>query len=1292
MAAWHRTLVATEERTPYSWVQTYLVQSSSAVLSNELIQFTPSVRGVNVDQAGEIEVEDFPGGVRARFLLDGVVVITEIMPLFRGRDTDLCEGAALYRVMTDPSSPVALSLGRPAEAYMGVPTEIRKDALTSLEAVKVDEDRAEFRSGREGIAAGIRASSNLDRVPWEGGEALSVTFDHGVGEVLFVYAWEGFKRVKELLGLDAREASRQVHEYYNELLSQRVDTPEDDINKAWRSALYNLEYNWNRPYGWNECIHHWFAMWHNQHTAAAEWIGQVDRSLECTFTLAENLLPSGAVPHFTMDGSRRRDFGGSNHIWAWQVRHAWHFTGDKTFAALVAPALDRVLAQTLEEHDPDQNLLVAWGLQIGNQEDFIQFYNDASTPSIELMNMMRTRAELAQGLDDDPTAMLWYERARTVRHRLLEKLWLRDLGRLGHYIDEHDKIRLDAPYHTYLYPVLWDVVEERDGYTSLRHVRDVLTGAEGEVYCSNNFPNHNNGTWGMQAGAAQQPWAAWAYSKAGWNDLAYQPLLSISNHVMNENLRGAWPEVMREPVPAYFSPPAGLFVASVVEGLFGLRVYRPAGVLEVAPCFPNHWPEASLKLSQFAADYRLEGNKRTYVVESQDPLVREIRWSIPPSRDIQLRIDGVEAKFMVNPGVQRLVVCASTSAAKTSLIELIYEPIEATLIHDGSIAEGDVLRVTGQNVRMLSVDDRCGVLAEIRFDQDALDVRVASGLLAPYRGYGRLGQITFSRRTFFVECIAESTRFWIPVDLTVLPRYEATAKSEIMREGDVLKVSILIRNNTADRLSGLASLHVARQDHGFGIDVAAREEGVVDVRIPPDRAALLSVGDNHASLALPTGETVDLVLTASSLYEDPFLRDYMMDRLTTLSLPLEDLSQGRDWRDLREGSHAGPVPWPGWVDPMEGIEEQATLQIPDLPCIRFQVTPNRWILVGERVGKPYCRIEPPSGYYKKFYLLVAVFADNHDMFTQLGWVTVRGPRQVLLARALHMPGDLDWWERRGMAGTMDTARYGRPDRLGLLPLLKAKHAHWQEGCAPDLPARPGDLFGPFDILPEWKPPSFPQPEYWAECRVLRTDNCNFNVIEVDLGKPMQVDSLSLQAVGICPGFGLYAVVAETTGGMKYLEGTPWMPALAFREPRMVFHLRGPEDLEGWILEGANYGPAIGVPSLNTLILGGETAQAWALSPNFVLGPNESTLVIEMHGGHNRRRNGEDTLVIRLLDAANDEVLGQIEPPGTHILTVSTLDVRPFQGRTVRLELLDGNTDLSYAWIGLREVSLLSDKP
>jgi len=69
-------------------------------------------------------------------------------------------------------------------------------------------------------------------------------------------------------------------------------------------------------------------------------------------------------------------------------------------------------------------------------------------------------------------------------------------------------------------------------------------------------------------------------------------------------------------------------------------------------------------------------------------------------------------------------------------------------------------------------------------------------------------------------------------------------------------------------------------------------------------------------------------------------------------------------------------------------------------------------------------------------------------------------------------------------------------------------------------------------------------------------------------------------------------------------------------------------------------------------------------------------------------DGKDNLVLRLIDAQTGEVLARLEPPGSHIISTQRMRVRDHAGKMVRLELYDANTASSYAWIGLRKVSVI----
>ncbi|MCC5876109.1 MAG: hypothetical protein JJU11_07820 [Candidatus Sumerlaeia bacterium] len=1294
LAAWDRTIVSVDEVTGNAGVVSY-VDAVGHIGKNRLGKLRLGVQPTVVNPANnsgtvmwqnspvvvwanegsQLRVEDFPGGVNTAFNAGDVTVSADLVPLKFGRGVHPWEGGAAYRVSSSNNSQIVVELGGESfQDVMGPSLDLREPIAKPMRDLEFEDGIALHRAGGESLYVALRSTGAMAKMDVPDGEAMRSIFTTGSGSIVLAHA-RTRERALELVQVNPDAEIQRVHDYYGELLQSRVSTPEPDIDAAFRAAIYNLEYNWLAPFGWNEAIHHWLSFWHNQHSAAAEWLGQEDRSREVNVFHAQNLHPNGAVPQFFTDGTRKREFGGSNQFFAWQVRHFWNFTADEEFARITGDAMERVIHQTLRQHDALGNNLIAWDLQVGNQEDFIQFHHDATTPSIELINMMRTRVMLARGVGDEETAVRWEGMIARSLAALRESLWIHDLGRFGNYIDEMGKIRLDAQYHAYLYPSLWDIVDELDGYTSLRHVHDNLTGEDGRVYVSNSFPNHWQGSWGMQAGGQQQPWAAWAYSKAGQRNNAYRPLLGIARIVNGSTLRGAWPEVAG-PTPDYFTPPAGLFISSVTEAIFGLNMYKPEGFLQVSPAFPDSWPEASIELPRFSASYSRTGNTVTYTVNSDEELPRRLRWSLPPASVSSVTANGSSLSYTVTPGVNRVVVEADAPAATSTEFVISYTPLNATVTYNGSVAEGQPLKVQVNGTEPVGISDRLGVLKSSKISGNQVEVVLRDNLLEPYANFGRLGLGTFSRRTFFVQCTSPHGDIWLPVDFTVLPPMEAGAPEDLTISGNQLLANVVLRNNTESDVNGTGWLHAAGQAIPVELQLPARSQTNVTVQIPGTYVPLFSLGDNKATFSFPNNEKSDFILSITEAFQATSeLAAFSGSRLEHIPIPVESTVPGEEWALLRPSSHGGPLPWPNWQQPFSGELDGATsLSSTDIPGLTFNFHANRWITIGERPGKPYHRVDLPEGNYRKFYLLMATFADNHDLYSRLANITVRDDYRIIAARDIYMPGDVDWWDPNGWAGSMDILRDGRPDRLGMMPFMEPQHAHFN------------------DTSPEgvWIPHIFPNHQHWSNARYIRTDNVTFNIVEIDLGEIRQANYLAIQTDGISPGVALLGITAEVAGDHSPMEGTPFEPPADFRQPETIFAFTGDEsDLAGWTLEGDAFSvsPAFGEPySLNSFDLAGETATGRALSPTFAIDPNYKELVVEFRGGTTEIVDGEPNLAIYLVDGYGGHRIQTIEGPGTHLTTEHVLPIPSnLRNHLVRFELVDKKTETSFAWIGLVSV-------
>jgi len=1126
MAAFHQTLVTTDELQPNSMLETYMNDKSNMIAHYQLAKIVPLLE-INGDIYGsryayDVETQPIYGGVVSTYRIGPVKIKTEIVPLMRGRDEKAWHGVALYRISTEPATAIKVKCGEGAELPVFMKPrafKLRNDNIgTALDSVISDEDVFLLKNKSHPLTVAIKSSGETNVSDGDnGGAVLDIHFGSGSGELLVSFAPNDVD-AKKLLAISAETARKEVEQHYGKLLESKIETPVPVMDEAFKHAIVTNEYVWLNPYGWMECIHHWTAMWHMQNSPAACWLGQEDRPKACLESYSEKMTSDGQVMQLQPGGFTFRSFGGSNQFYVWQGNHYLNFTDDHSMREYLSPMFDKAIKQTFDEYDLDNDQLLSWGFQIGNQEDFIVTPYNGTTPTIEGIQMLRARADIAKQLQQPKTERVLRNKISKAIDRLKSQLWQKDLGRFIYYQDPEGNKRLDGQYHTLVYPAIYDITDPLDSWSSIRHMRDRLTNQEGGVYCSNQFAEHVGGTWGMQAGAAQQPWAAMGLASVGLRNEAYKPLKWIAEFVTDEVNKGSWPEVAKEAIPAYFSPPSGLYIQATVEALFGLRLDKPNGILKVSPSMPDSWPQAKLSLPDFKAHYKKQDNSYTYKIDTNEPLIRKLRWKLPVGDIEFVKLNGENIQYQVLPGVGCIVITTDTAAMESTEFEIKLTLSSYSIERPQSIAEGDMFVLNAKGCEILRIDDRAGVLASLEIDNRCvLKGRIRNKLLADYLNYGRLGLMNFARRTFFILCQTKAdVEFWMPVDITILPRIEAAFVGQLQKDGTV---AIKIRNNTSSSLSGVSCISAGQHDVFFDIDIPTRSEKTYVTTIPEKAIALLSVGDNKTTLTLPDGSCMEPILTASNIFRNvPQLNQYAVDRIVPINLPDALLRNDIDWKQWSPNythphghwSRSGPI--------MEGLGA-SPVKIPQLPGVSFKINDRKLIPVSARANQPFITIDLKQQLYKKIYLLVVCIADNHDMFSPIGQVVVQtkninteqgsqvGPGQFV--KKLYMPGDLDWWAPQSVSLQFSTAQVDRQYRYGLLPLLKENDSDWLVA----------------------KPPAFPQIEYWASALSYRTASAEMNVIEVDLGEMTTVDSLKVSTFGPDVCLGIIAVSGETVGGI-----------------------------------------------------------------------------------------------------------------------------------------------------------------
>jgi hypothetical protein len=203
--------------------------------------------------------------------------------------------------------------------------------------------------------------------------------------------------------------------------------------------------------------------------------------------------------------------------------------------------------------------------------------------------------------------------------------------------------------------------------------------------------------------------------------------------------------------------------------------------------------------------------------------------------------------------------------------------------------------------------------------------------------------------------------------------------------------------------------------------------------------------------------------------------------------------------------------------PLQALGNQSEVMVTGLEGVKFKLQPQQFVPISFASGRPTWSLSLSNLACKKLYLLVIPFLDNHDVYSPVSRVAVETSDGAVLTRTLHVPGDLDWWTPPALVGEFATARGPRTDRFGLLPLLSPTQGDWAEG----------------------HPPAFPQSAYWATCRQLNLSSAILNVVEMDLGRPRLLKSLTVSTLGTAPALGVVGIVAETDQGAELLNNTPF---------------------------------------------------------------------------------------------------------------------------------------------------------
>lgn len=1247
MAALHETVVSIHEASGIAGMFTY---DHDPQFWLEYLALGKLLVGVRDDgntrwlhEAKDLQVRNIPTGegVEALGTVAGKRIRIQVLPTARGRDTQRWQGSALFIVTCQPKARLALRYGGLGRVRIHgfrpqLPQRIdyltRADFLpTSAEEQQIDLQTwgAVLRTPALPLAVAVFVEREGSARLLQDGAFVGVEYDAPVSRTALIAGFAGdeeraivlARKHPDTVEAECRQRFRSLR------ASAWIQTPSRELNDAFHWALINMEYAWVRPYGWIEGLRHWGTFYSQQHNMAADWIGQAPRSREMLLTHAAHLLPSGQVPQLHPNGQTRLDFGGWNQFYVWGVEHYWQHTGDRDFLQRILPSLQRVVRQTFEEHDPDGNGLLGFGQQIGNQEDYISTPEDGTSPTIAGMEMQRILGRMLEAVGRKEEAQACYQKRIRMWRALRENLWMPELGRFGFYRDSLGVLHLEGQYHTLVWPVLYCPLPVTEQYTSMRHLADTLTGSEGQIYCSNNFPRHVMATVGSQAGGQQQPWATLAWAKLGDGDRAVRPLEWIARRVVQPPNSGSWPEVA-EDLPAYFTPPAGVFVWGVIEGLFGLKRDVPGGWLQVAPCLPRGWKYSELHLPDIHIVVKQDGTSIRILLKQQNPLHTVYRLYVPPNLGHWVKVNGRGSTgWREEPAIRGNFVVFEASPSRQQEVLVRWKPlsIEARVwaqVEAGGMWNGGLFDPQHKvsyfgdpdiplHSQFIDPQDVLEQMSEA--DDEGFHALVRSHIRPRAQDYAELGKRLLSRRTVFAECFSEQpliSSFLMPFDFSVLdPTVPLPAQLSRERDRWVLRFRLPMSEAAEEEEHPLSLPEIANITPGMNLLCPAPAS---DWREPSLRFD-----------ARPLTESEDWRALAKACVRH-------------VPLPEDWQSPDTEWRTWRVWFAYGHPPWNGLQPPLQGLEGATFLEPPCVPGVSFRNPGRKALVVSRHLGRPSVTL-PLSGKGRKVYLLVIPLLDNHDVFAPVARVSVQCSDGTLFSRTLHFPGDLDWWAPRSVVG--DFATFG---------------SDWQAPLS-------------------WETPS-----------------SVMNVVDIDLGAERGLLSVAVETIARYPALAVVGVSVWGSPRLAAIEGLPEsMRQVLALQPRTLFEFNVPS-LEGWEVKGSAWGIADTVGDhwgrrgtsryFANSMAGGEQAVGEILSPPFRIAGSRLTFLSNGHGARN---------YFALVDAQTGEELRRAPAPNrTGLFVKNEWDVSDLKGREVRFKAVDAEDGSAYAWIGFDDIAEL----
>lgn len=412
-----------------------------------------------------------------------------------------------------------------------------------------------------------------------------------------------------------------------------------------------------------------------------------------------------------------------------QTIQGWRSTADPALERGLRPALERHLEWAKECFDPDGDGL--YESYINTLPTDSVWYNGGGSveQSAYVFTAHLAARDLARRAGDAAAAARHQQLADHIQRALREKLWLRERGHFGLYVEQESPHRVhpDAWTLSQYLPIEAGMLTPLEAAQALHftewaleRIRLPYGGSLAQL--SNWVPSK----WSVRDIFNGDVWAlALAYAQTGLADESWDLLRgALLESAYAGGMPGGFSHIG---AGADFGDSVNMFPRAVVNGMFGYDPDYPNGTVRFRPALPTAWPSAALRTPDFSFRYARDGDRERYTVSLAREAALEFRVPVRAERVVRVTIDGVDAAWTAEAGFgcTWLQLRASPRRAAEVVIDLERRvPVAAPVRVTGEVDAPLSLAVAQGTLR--GVVDPQGGLAEVRAQADRIIGRWAN--------------------------------------------------------------------------------------------------------------------------------------------------------------------------------------------------------------------------------------------------------------------------------------------------------------------------------------------------------------------------------------------------------------------------------------------------------------------------------------------------------------------------------------------------------------------------------------